>query len=49
MECGAGNAVQLSMEELYLDRGGDPNGMSVDARTPLQMSQEPLPKIEKYK
>ena len=38
---------QVIRHQLYLDRGGDPNGMSVDARMPLQMSQEPLPEMRK--
>ena len=36
---------QVVRHRLYLDRGGDPNGMSVDAREPLRLSQEPLPKM----
>lgn len=38
---------QVIRQQLYLDRGGDPDGMSVEARNPLQVSQEPLPKMEK--
>lgn len=37
---------QVLRHRLYLDRGGDPNGWSVDARKPIKISDEPLPKIE---
>lgn len=37
---------QVIRHKLYIDRGGDPNGWSVDAREPLKMSDEPLPKME---
>lgn len=36
---------QVLRHRLYLDRGGDPNGWNVDARKPIKMSDEPLPKI----
>ena len=36
---------QVIRQRLYLDRGGDPNGWSVDARDPLPTTNEPLPKI----
>lgn len=38
---------QVIRHKLYLDRGGDPNGWCVDARKPLKISEEPLPKIER--
>ena len=38
---------QVIRHQLYLDNGGDPNGWVVDARKPLQMSEEPLPVIER--
>lgn len=37
---------QVLRHRLYLDHGGDPNGWSVDARKPIKISDEPLPKIE---
>lgn len=37
---------QVIRHKLYLDRGGDPNGWSVDAREPIKMSDESLPKME---
>ena len=37
---------QVLRHRLYLDRGGDPNGWNVDARKPIKISDEPLPKIE---
>ena len=37
---------QVIRHKLYLDRGGDPNGWSVDARKPIKISDEPLPKME---
>lgn len=37
---------QVIRHKLYLDRGGDPNSYVVDARKPLKMSDEPLPKME---
>ena len=37
---------QVIRHKLYLDRGGDPNGWSVDARESIKLSDEPLPKIE---
>lgn len=37
---------QVLRHRLYLDRGGDSNGWSVDARKPIKISDEPLPKIE---
>ena len=37
---------QVIRHKLYIDRGGDPNGWCVDAREPLKMSDEPLPKME---
>lgn len=33
---------QVLRQRIYLDNGGDPNGWCVDARPPLQMSDEPL-------
>ena len=39
---------QVIRHKLYLDRGGDPNGWSVDAREPIKMSDEPLPKMEVF-
>lgn len=36
---------QVLRHRLYLDRGGDLNGWSVDARKPIKISDEPLPKI----
>lgn len=38
---------QVIRHKLYLDRGGDPNGWCVDAREPIKMSDEPLPKMER--
>ena len=38
---------QLIRNRLYLDRGGDPNGWCVDARKPMSMTGEPLPKMER--
>ena len=38
---------QVIRHKLYLDRGGDPNGWSVDAREPMRMTGEPLPKMER--
>lgn len=38
---------QVIRHKLYLDRGGDPNGWSVDAREPMKMSDEPLPNVER--
>ena len=37
---------QVIRHKLYLDRGGDPNGWSVDAREPIKLSDETLPKME---
>lgn len=37
---------QVIRHKLYLNRGGDPDGWSVDARKPLKMSDEPLPKMK---
>lgn len=37
---------QVLRHRLYLDRGGDPNGWSVDARKPIKISDETLPKME---
>ena len=37
---------QVMRHRMYLDRGGDPNGCGVDAREPIKMSDEPLPKME---
>lgn len=37
---------QVIRHKLYIDRGGDPNGWCVDARKPLKMSDEPLPKMK---
>ena len=37
---------QVIRQRLYLDRGGDPNGWCVDAREPMTMTDEPLPKME---
>ena len=37
---------QVIRRKLYIDRGGDPNGWCVDARKPLKMSDEPLPKMK---
>lgn len=34
--------------ELYIANGGDPNSWCVDARPPLQLGAEPLPKIKIY-
>lgn len=36
---------QVIRQRLYLDRGGNLNGWSVDARDPLPTTNEPLPKI----
>lgn len=38
---------QVIRHKLYIDRGGDSNGWSVDAREPLRISDEPLPKMER--
>ena len=38
---------QVIRHKLYLDRGGDPNSYVVDARKPMKMSDEPLPKMER--
>lgn len=38
---------QVIRHKLYLDRGGDPNGWSVDAREPIKLSVETLPKMER--
>jgi hypothetical protein len=38
---------QVIRHQLYLDNGGVPNGWVVDARKPLQMSEEQLPVIER--
>ena len=43
----AEDILQVIRHKLYLDRGGDPNGWNVDAREPLRISDEPLPKIER--
>lgn len=40
---------QVIRHKLYLDRGGDPNSYVVDARKPVKMSDEPLPKIERIR
>ena len=40
---------QVIRHKLYLDRGGDPNDWCVDAREPIKMSDEPLPKMERTK
>lgn len=40
---------QVIRHKLYLDRGGDPNGWSVDAREPIKLSDETLPKMERTK
>ena len=40
---------QVIRHKLYLDRGGDPNGWSVDAREPIKLSVETLPKMERTK
>lgn len=37
---------QVIRHKLYLDRGGDSNGWSVDAREPIKLSDETLPKIK---
>lgn len=37
---------QVIRHKLYLDRGGDPNDWCVDAREPMPMMDEPLPKME---
>ena len=37
---------QVIRHKLYLDSSGDPNGWCVDARKPLKMSDEPLPKMK---
>lgn len=39
---------QVIRHKLYLDRGGDPNGWSVDAREPIKLSDETLPKMEVF-
>ena len=39
---------QVIRHKLYLDRGGDPNGWSVDARKPIKLSDETLPKMEVF-
>ena len=38
---------QVIRHKLYLERVGDPNDWSVDAREPMPMTDEPLPKIER--
>ena len=38
---------QVIRHKLYLDRGGDPNDWCVDARKPMSISGEPLPKMER--
>lgn len=40
---------QVIRHKLYLDRGEDPNDWCVDAREPIKMSDEPLPKMERTK
>ena len=37
---------QVIRHKLYIDRGGDPNGWCVDARKPMSMTGEPLPKMK---
>lgn len=37
---------QVIRHKLYLDKGGDPDSFVVDARKPLQMSDEPLPEMK---
>lgn len=37
---------QVIRHKLYLDRGGDPNDWCVDARKPMRMSDEELPKMK---
>lgn len=39
---------QAIRHKLYLDRGADPNGWSVDAREPIKLSDETLPKMEVF-
>lgn len=39
---------QVMRHRMYLDRGGDPNGWSVDAREPIKLSDETLPKMEVF-
>lgn len=38
---------QVIRHFMYLDGGGDPNGYVVDAREPLCVSGEPLPRMER--
>ena len=38
---------QVIRHKLYLDRGGNPNGWCVDAREPMKLSDEPLPKMDR--
>ena len=38
---------QVIRHKLYLDRGGDPNGWCVDAREPMPVTDELLPKMER--
>lgn len=38
---------QVLRQRLYLDRGGDPDSWSVDARDPMPMTGEKLPSIKK--
>lgn len=38
---------QVLRQRLYLDRDGDPDGWSVDARDPMSMTGEKLPSIKK--
>lgn len=38
---------QVIRHKLFLDRGGDLNSWCVDAREPMPMTDEPLPKMER--
>ena len=38
---------QVIRHKMYLECGGDPNGWCVDAREPMPMTGEPLPKMER--
>ena len=40
---------QVIRHRLYIDRGGDPNGWCVDARTPMSVSGEKLPELRSKK
>ena len=38
---------QVIRHKMYLECGGEPNGWCVDAREPMPMTGEPLPKMER--